>query len=111
MGRVARHADSQFGRDHHFGEIKSAADYPPRRVPVSGYDRHEPYIDRVRQGDTGALFGAGTKVLMFALTSGTTTAGPRRSPSPTSRSATTGTAGRSGASRRSTPTRTCSTAG
>ncbi|WP_435006005.1 GH3 auxin-responsive promoter family protein [Tundrisphaera lichenicola] len=71
LKRIARHADSQFGRDHHFGEIKSPEDYR-RQVPVSGYDRHEPYIDRVRQGETGALFGEGTKVLMFALTSGTT---------------------------------------
>jgi hypothetical protein len=71
MARLARHADSQFGRDHHFGEIRSAADFR-KRVPVAGYDRHEPYIDKVRQGDTGALFGAGTEVLMFALTSGTT---------------------------------------
>ncbi len=35
-------------------------------MPIGGYDRHEPYIDRVRQGDTGALFGPGTEVLMFA---------------------------------------------
>ena len=71
LTRLARHADSQFGRDHHFAEIKSPADFR-NRVPVAGYDRHEPYIDKVRQGDTGALFGAGTEVLMFALTSGTT---------------------------------------
>jgi GH3 auxin-responsive promoter len=71
LSRVARHADSQFGRDHHFAEIKSLADYR-KQVPIGGYDRHEPYIDKVRQGDIGALFGAGTKVLMFALTSGTT---------------------------------------
>ncbi len=71
LSRVARHADSQFGRDHHFGEIRSAADFR-RRVPVAGYDRHEPYIEQVRQGNTGALFGPGTDVLMFALTSGTT---------------------------------------
>ncbi len=71
LTRLARHADSQFGRDHHFAEIKTPADYR-KRVPVAGYDRHEPYIDKVRQGDTGALFGPGTEVLMFALTSGTT---------------------------------------
>jgi hypothetical protein len=71
LSRVARHADSQFGRDHHFAEIRSPADFR-RRVPIGGYDRHEPYIDKVRQGDLGALFGPGTKVLMFALTSGTT---------------------------------------
>ena len=71
LSRVARHADGQFGRDHHFSEIKSPADYR-KRVPIGGYDRHEPYIEKVRGGDLGALFGPGTKVLMFALTSGTT---------------------------------------
>src|SRR4051794_37873714 len=71
LRRVARHADSQFGRDHHFGEIRTPADFR-RRVPVRGYEGIEPYIERVRQGDTGALFGPGTKVLMFAMTSGTT---------------------------------------
>jgi hypothetical protein len=68
---VARHAESQFGRDHHFSEIRSAADFR-NRVPVRDYQGHEPYIARVRQGDCGALFGAGTEVLMFAMTSGTT---------------------------------------
>lgn len=68
---VARNADSQFGRDHHFGEIKSPADFR-RRVPVRSYEGIEPYIEKVRQGDVGALFGAGTDVLMFAMTSGTT---------------------------------------
>jgi hypothetical protein len=71
LERIARHADSQFGRDHHFSEIRTPADFR-RRVPVGGYDRHEPYIDRVRQGDTRALFGPKTEVLMFAMTSGTT---------------------------------------
>ena len=88
MSRLARHADSQFGRDHFFGEIRTPADFR-KRVPIGGYDRHEPYIDRVRQGDTNALFGRGTEVLMFAMTSGTTnrpktipvtTRGPRRLP-------------------------------
>jgi GH3 auxin-responsive promoter len=71
LERIARHADSQFGRDHHFGEIRTPADFR-RRVPIGDYARHEPYIDRVRQGDLNALFGPGTEVLMFAMTSGTT---------------------------------------
>jgi hypothetical protein len=71
MGRIARHAESQFGRDHHFREIRTPADFR-RLVPVRGYEGHEPYIERVRNGDTGALFGPGTRVLMFAMTSGTT---------------------------------------
>jgi hypothetical protein len=68
---VARNADSQFGRDHHFSEIRSPADFR-RFVPVRGYDGHEPYIAKVRQGDTSALFGPATVVRMFAMTSGTT---------------------------------------
>jgi hypothetical protein len=71
MRRLARHADSQFGRDHFLREVRTPADFR-RRVPVSGYERHEPYIDRVRHGDSSALFGPGTEVLMFAKTSGTT---------------------------------------
>jgi len=71
LARVARHAESQFGRDHHFNEIRTPADFR-RRVPIRGYDGHEPYIEKVRNGDTGALFGPGTDVLMFAMTSGTT---------------------------------------
>ncbi len=71
LNRIAKNADSQFGRDHFFGEIRTPEDFR-RRVPVSGYDRHEPYIQRASQGDVGALFGRGTKVLMFAMTSGTT---------------------------------------
>ena len=68
---IARNADSDFGRDHHFAEIKTPADFR-KRVPIRGYEGHEPYIDRVRKGQTSALFGPGTKVLMFAMTSGTT---------------------------------------
>jgi hypothetical protein len=71
LRRIARHADSQFGRDHHFREIRTLDDFR-RRVPVRGYEGHEPYIDRVRQGELAALFGPGTEVLMFAMTSGTT---------------------------------------
>ena len=68
---IKRNADSQFGRDHHFSEIRSPADFR-RNVPIRGYEGHEPYIERVRAGDLNALFGAGTEVLMFAMTSGTT---------------------------------------
>ena len=68
---IRRHADSRFGRDHRLDEVRTPADFR-RRVPIRGYEGHEPYIDRVRQGDTAALFGPGTEVLMFAMTSGTT---------------------------------------
>lgn len=71
LSRIARNADSTFGRDHHFHEIRSVADFR-KRVPIRGYEGHEPYIARVREGETTALFGPGTEILMFAMTSGTT---------------------------------------
>jgi hypothetical protein len=71
LNQLARHADSEFGREHGFREIRSAAEFR-RRVPIRDYTGHEPYIAQVREGRDEALFGAGTKVLMFAMTSGTT---------------------------------------
>ena len=67
-GRAAT-PTAQFGRDHHFAAIRIPEDFR-RRVPIRGYDGHEPYIARVRQGRPSALFGPGTEVLMFAMTSG-----------------------------------------
>ncbi len=43
------------------------------------YDEHRPYIDKVLRGDVTGLFAPGTKVLMFAMTSGTT-GEPKRLP-------------------------------
>ncbi len=42
-----------------------------RHIPVAGYDAIEPYLSRVRKGETSALL-ADRRVHMFALTSGTT---------------------------------------
>ncbi|MFO0808067.1 MAG: GH3 auxin-responsive promoter family protein [Gemmataceae bacterium] len=69
---LATHADTAFGRDHGFRDITSAADFR-RQIPIAGYDVIEPYVARVRRGETSALL-ADDRVLMFALTSGTTKA-------------------------------------
>ena len=71
LEQIKRNSVSQFGRDFGFSEIKSYDDYR-RRVPVGQYDDFEPYIAQVREGKTEALFGPDTKILMFAMTSGTT---------------------------------------
>ena len=63
-------ADTQFGRDHKFRDIRSVAEYRTH-VPVAPYEYVSPYIDKVQNGDTSALL-ADHRVLMFALTSGTT---------------------------------------
>jgi hypothetical protein len=67
---LAHQADTAFGRDHRFDAVRTVADFR-RHVPVAGYDYVEPYIARVRKGETAALL-ADPKVHMFALTSGTT---------------------------------------
>jgi len=64
-------ADSQFGRDHHLDRVRSYADFTSA-VPIGDYESHRPYVDRVLGGEVRALFAAGTEVVMFAVTSGTT---------------------------------------
>lgn len=59
-----------FGHDHKFAAIRTAEDYR-RNVPVAPYEYVAPYIEKVQAGDTNALL-ADARVLMFALTSGTT---------------------------------------
>jgi hypothetical protein len=66
------HADTDFGKLHHFRQIHSLADFR-RHLPVAGYEYFEPYLARVRRGDFKALL-ADRCVFMFALTSGTTAA-------------------------------------
>ncbi len=69
--KIAAHADSDFGREHGFDSIRSYADFASR-VPVRTYEELGPYVERVVSGDARALLGAGQRVLMFAMTSGST---------------------------------------
>lgn len=71
LDMLAAGALSDFGRDHHFGRIRSYSDYVAN-VPIRTYAEASPYIDKVRSGHAAALFAPGTPILMFALTSGTT---------------------------------------
>ena len=68
--QLGRERETAFGRDHHFSSIGSLADFR-RELPIATYEYFEPYIERVKQGDLEAMFHR-QKVLMFALTSGTT---------------------------------------
>ncbi|HEY1188319.1 MAG TPA: GH3 auxin-responsive promoter family protein, partial [Gemmata sp.] len=67
---IRKQEGTQFGRDHKFGAIKSVADFR-KNVPIAPYEYVAPYIEKVQNGDTRALL-ADKRVLMFALTSGTT---------------------------------------
>ena len=70
LTQIRREAPTAFGRDHGFGKVKSVADFR-KAVPIGDYESVAPYIERVKQGETGALFHR-QKVVMFAMTSGTT---------------------------------------
>lgn len=71
LEKIQRNASSDFGGDHHFDRIHSAADFA-RHVPILRYEDYRPYIERVKRGDLRAMFGGRQRVHMFALTSGTT---------------------------------------
>jgi hypothetical protein len=65
--------DTQFGRDHHFHEIRTLADFK-RNIPIAPYDYYYPYIKQVTEGNIAAMFPPGEKILMYTLSSGTTDA-------------------------------------
>lgn len=71
LRKIARRRATAFGLDHRFDEISSIGQFQ-RNVPISTYDYFEPYIRRVIEGDTQALIAPDDRLLMFALTSGTT---------------------------------------
>ncbi|MGL4463014.1 MAG: GH3 family domain-containing protein, partial [Planctomycetia bacterium] len=68
--QIRREAPTAFGRDHGFKEIRTVAEFR-RQVPITKYEYVAPYIERVKNGETEALFHK-QPVLMFAMTSGTT---------------------------------------
>jgi hypothetical protein len=71
LRRLALNADSDFARDHHFDRIRNYRDFVAN-VPVLDYEYYKPYIEQTKQGRTHALLGSRQRLLMFALTSGTT---------------------------------------
>ena len=62
---------TDFANDFHLRPGMSISDFQ-KQIPVAGFDLVRPYIDKVKTGRHQALLGAGNKLLMFALTSGTT---------------------------------------
>lgn len=68
--KIRRNAAGDFGRSFGFASIRSYADFV-RQVPILTYEDHKPYIERVKRGETSAMFGPGQRVLMFAMSSGT----------------------------------------
>ena len=69
--KIALCADSQFGRDHGLCSIRTVSDFR-KQIPITDFEYVRPYVDAVQSGDVQAMFGPRTRLLMFALTSGTT---------------------------------------
>jgi GH3 auxin-responsive promoter len=66
---LSRNRSTCFGRDHHFDQIRSLADYR-KQVQIGDYEGLRPYVERMKNGEANALTDA--PVLMFTMTSGTT---------------------------------------
>ena len=59
--------DTEFGKAHHFGEIRTVEDFK-KNVPPAGYEDYAPYIERMKNGEENLLTAA--KVLGYSRTSG-----------------------------------------
>ena len=68
---IRRGTGRRFGRDHGLDRIRSYGDFCGQ-IPIYSYADISSYIEKVRAGDVGALLPRDERVLMFALTSGTT---------------------------------------
>lgn len=66
---LAAAKETQFGKDHNFGQITSHTDFAAN-VPVRDYEGLKGYVDRVVHGEENILWPG--KPLYFAKTSGTT---------------------------------------
>ncbi len=71
MEMVRANANTEFGRAHHFDEIRSVEDYR-RYVPLSGWDDYAEASERLQKGESDILFPG--KATFFYRTSGTTAA-------------------------------------
>ena len=66
---IAKAANTQYGKDHHFSEIKNYDDFK-KRVPINDYEGLKPYVEKIKNGEENILWPG--KPLYFAKTSGTT---------------------------------------
>src|SRR5262245_54322033 len=69
---LSRNAGSTFGQRHGFSRIQNYQDFT-RQVPLVDYEHVEPWVGRIRQGETGVLTQESVRQLL--PTSGSTGAG------------------------------------
>ena len=68
---IRRNAQTAFGKAHDFGSIENYEDFA-RGVPLAGHDAFEPWIERIRRGESNVL--ASDRVTHLVPTSGTSNA-------------------------------------
>ena len=68
---LALNADSEFAQAHHLNEVRTPADFR-KRLPICDYEFYRPYIEELKTGNHAALLGRDNRLLMFSLSSGTT---------------------------------------
>lgn len=64
---IRANKNTEFGRAHHFSEIRSIEDFR-KNVPISAYEDYAPYLERMKNGENNVL--TSSKVLGFSRTSG-----------------------------------------
>lgn len=62
---------TDFSQDHGIDGIRTVEELR-KRVPIAQYEYYEKYIERMKKGQFSALLGPENHLLMFALSSGTT---------------------------------------
>lgn len=68
---LALNEASRFSQEHGLTSSLTPDEFCTR-LPISDFERFRPYIERLKVGDTQALLGPQNKLLMFTLSSGTT---------------------------------------
>lgn len=74
LARLLRlNSDSDFSRRFQLNHFRTVADFQ-QRLPIADFDFFAPYIQQLQAGNHQALLGRRNRLLMFAITSGTTSA-------------------------------------
>lgn len=68
---LALNADSRFSRERGLHVARTVDEFR-RCVSVSGFESFRPYVEQMKGGDHQALLGRSNRLLMFSLSSGTT---------------------------------------
>ncbi|MCX6357742.1 MAG: GH3 auxin-responsive promoter family protein [Candidatus Aureabacteria bacterium] len=71
--KLRRAAETEYGRRYGFARVKTPDEYR-RALPVMEYEALAPWVERVVRGEENVLFPRGERLIMFAMTSGTTAA-------------------------------------